>query len=352
MTVDGRATRTIAVESTDREAVVAAIQSLGLAGYRNTSYPRGLAAAIEGRPLRFAVIDVGTNSVKFHVGERQADGTWRPVVDRAQVTKLGENLHAGGELDPDALARTMTAIEGMADEARGLGVTAIAAVGTAGLRAARDSQRAIDAIHAKTGVRIEVISGEEEGRLAYLATTSALGPTTGELVVFDTGGGSTQFTFGRTGEVDRQFSVPVGAVRFTELFGLDGAVGRDIVEAARAAIADELSALDDAPKDADLIGMGGGVTNLAAVKHALATYDPEVISGTILDRTEIDSQIERYRTMDAADRRSIIGLQAGRAEVILAGACIVSVVMDKLGSESFTVSDRGLRHGLLVERFS
>ena len=236
------------MESEDREAVVAAVRSLGLAGYRNTSYPRGLAAAIDGRPLRFAVIDVGTNSVKFHVGERQEGGTWRRIVDRAEVTRLGENLHADGEFDPDALARTMTAIEGMADEARGLGVTAIAAVGTAGLRAARDSQRAIDAIHAKTGVRIEVISGEEEGRLAYLATTSALGETTGELVVFDTGGGSTQFTFGRPGEVDRQFSVPVGAVRFTEQFGLDRAVGRDVVDAARAAIAAELSALDDAPR--------------------------------------------------------------------------------------------------------
>jgi exopolyphosphatase/guanosine-5'-triphosphate,3'-diphosphate pyrophosphatase len=97
--------------------------------------------------------------------------------------------------------------------------------------------------------------------------------------------------------------------------------------------------------------MGGAVTNLAAVKHALATYDPDVISGTVIDRAELDRQLERYRSMDAADRRSIVGLQSGRAEVILAGACIVSVVMDKLGRESLTVSDRGLRHGLLLERF-
>ena len=351
VTVDGLATRTIAVESTDKAAVLAAVQSLGLAGYRNTSYPRGLAAAIDGRPLRFAVIDVGTNSVKFHVGERQASGTWRRVVDRAEVTRLGENLHAGGDFDPAAVARTMAAIDGMADEARDLGVTAIAAVGTAGLRAARDSQQAIAAIQAKTGVRIEVISGEEEGRLAYLATTSALGETTGDLVVFDSGGGSSQFTFGRPSEVERQFSVPVGAVRFTEQFGLDGAVSAEVVEAARTAIAAELSALDDAPKDAALVGMGGAVTNLAAVKHAMATYDPDVISGTVIDRTELDRQIERYRSVGAADRRSIVGLQAGRAEVILAGACIVSVVMDKLGRESLTVSDRGLRHGLLLERF-
>ena len=351
VTVDGRAARTIAVESPDKVAVLAAVQSLGLAAYRNTSYPRGLAAAIDGRPLRVAVIDVGTNSVKFHVAERPDGGAWRRVVDRAEVTRLGENLHADGEFDPAAVARTLAAIEGMADEARALGVSAIAAVGTAGLRAARDSRSAIEAIHTKTGVRIEVISGEEEGRLAYLATTSALAETTGDLVVFDTGGGSSQFTFGRPGEVERQFSVPVGAVRFTEQFGLDGAVSREVVEAARAAIATEFTALDDAPRDAALIGMGGAVTNLAAVKHALATYDPDVVSGTVLDRAELDRQIDLYRSMDAAGRRSIVGLQAGRAEVILAGACIVSVVMDKLGRESLTVSDRGLRHGLLLERF-
>jgi exopolyphosphatase/guanosine-5'-triphosphate,3'-diphosphate pyrophosphatase len=97
--------------------------------------------------------------------------------------------------------------------------------------------------------------------------------------------------------------------------------------------------------------MGGAVTNLAAVKHGLATYDPDVVQGTVLDLVEIDRQIELYRTRTADERREIIGLQPKRAEVVLAGACIVRTVMTKLGSDSLTVSDRGLRHGLLVERF-
>ena len=97
--------------------------------------------------------------------------------------------------------------------------------------------------------------------------------------------------------------------------------------------------------------MGGAVTNLAAVKHGLATYDPDVVQGTVLDRAEIDRQIELYRTRDADERREIVGLQPNRAEVILAGACIVRTVLAKLGRERLTVSDRGLRHGLLVERF-
>jgi exopolyphosphatase/guanosine-5'-triphosphate,3'-diphosphate pyrophosphatase len=97
--------------------------------------------------------------------------------------------------------------------------------------------------------------------------------------------------------------------------------------------------------------MGGAVTNLAAVARGLETYDPDVVQGTVLDRDEIDRQIELYRTRSADDRRAIAGLQPNRAEVILAGACIVRTVISLLGRDAFTVSDRGLRHGLLAERF-
>ena len=97
--------------------------------------------------------------------------------------------------------------------------------------------------------------------------------------------------------------------------------------------------------------MGGAVTNLAAVRHGLTTYDPDVVQGTVLDRAEIDRQIELYRGLDAAGRREIPGLQPARAEVILAGACIVRTIIDKLGCDAVTVSDRGLRHGVLHERF-
>jgi exopolyphosphatase/guanosine-5'-triphosphate,3'-diphosphate pyrophosphatase len=97
--------------------------------------------------------------------------------------------------------------------------------------------------------------------------------------------------------------------------------------------------------------MGGAVTNMAAVKHGLATYDPDVVRGTVLDRTELDRQIEQYRSQDAEARRSIVGLQPKRADVILAGALIVSTVLEKLGVDSLTVTDRGLRDGVLAERF-
>lgn len=347
----GRSSRTLALEAEDPALVLRARERLGLSDFRNISYPRGLAALIDGSPARYAVIDVGTNSVKFHLAERDDQGHWRAVADRAEVSQLGEGLNRTGSIGQAALDRTADAIAAMAQEAEQQGAVAIAAVGTAGLRLAANRDQAVAAIQARTGLGIKVISGEDESRLAYLAARAGLGLKSGSLAVFDTGGGSSQFTFGHGSAIDEQFSVNVGAVRFTERFQLDRAVSPQTLQEARAAIAADLAVLDGRPTPDALAGMGGAVTNLAAVRHALARYDPAIIQGAVLDAAEIDRQIELYRGKDADARRAIVGLQPGRAAIILAGACIVRTIMDKLGKTTLTVSDRGLRHGVLVQRF-
>ncbi|MGZ4395085.1 MAG: Ppx/GppA phosphatase family protein [Gaiellaceae bacterium] len=344
-------TRTIAIESEDPALVVAAVRSLGLASRANVCMARGLKALVGFGARQYAVIDVGTNSVKLHVGERRADGTWSTVADRAEVTRLGEGLDAAGSLQPEPMKRTMEAVAAMAEEARRAGAVAIAAVGTAGLRAAANGGEFVGAVEAACGVLIEIIPGEGEARLAYLGARSGLVLGRGSLVVFDTGGGSSQFTFGRGDKVDERFSVPVGAARLTERYGLDRPVSEEELAAALDGIAAELDRLDGRPSPDALVGMGGAVTNLAAVKHGLAEYDPEIVQGTQLDRAEIDRQLELYRTRTADERRAIVGLQPNRAEVILAGACVVRTVLGKLGRDSLVVSDRGLRHGLIVDRF-
>jgi exopolyphosphatase/guanosine-5'-triphosphate,3'-diphosphate pyrophosphatase len=128
-------------------------------------------------------------------------------------------------------------------------------------------------------------------------------------------------------------------------------VSEDALGDAGAAISRDLGRLDGRPPVDDLVGMGGAITNLTAVSLALEPYDADRVQGAVLERSEIDRQIELYRTTPTEDRRSIVGLQPKRAEVILAGACIVRTVMDKLGADRLTVSDRGLRHGVLAERF-
>jgi exopolyphosphatase/guanosine-5'-triphosphate,3'-diphosphate pyrophosphatase len=345
------ATRTLALESEDADLVTAAVRDLGLASRHNISVPRELKALAGLGARRYAVIDVGTNSVKFHIGERAVDGAWRAIVDRAEVTRLGQDLDSTGRLGDDAIHRTVQAIAGMAEEAAHHDVESVVAVGTAGLRLAPNRDALIDAVRHVPGVDVEVIPGEEEARLAYLATASELDVGEGTIVVFDTGGGSSQFTIGHGRNVEERFSVTVGAVRYMERFGLDSLVEEPQLAAALDAIAADLGRLDLVAAADRVIGMGGAVTNLAAVKHGLAVYDRDVVQGTVLDLAEIDRQIDLYRTHDAEQRRQIVGLQPNRAPVILAGACIVRSILVKLASEALIVSDRGLRHGLLVERF-
>jgi len=300
----------------------------------------------------YAVIDVGTNSVKFNISERRPDGEWRTIVDRGEVTRLGEGIAETGDIAPAAIERTVEAIAGMADEAKRHQASSLVAVGTMGMRTAGNSERFIARVREHCGVAIEVIPGQEEGRLAYLAVKSGLGLARGRLVIFDTGGGSTQFTFGHGDAVDEQFSLNIGAVRLTSQHGLGGALTPAQLEAALDAIASEFSRLDGVPSPEALVGMGGAVTNMTAVMHGLAVYDPAVVQGSLLSRVEVERQIELYRSRDVEARRQIVGLQPKRADVILAGACVVRTVLDKLGRDALSVSDRGLRHGLLVDRFS
>jgi exopolyphosphatase/guanosine-5'-triphosphate,3'-diphosphate pyrophosphatase len=354
---DGRRVRTLAVESEDRAAVVAALRRLGLEGVPNQAYPPALKALIGmtgeggGAGTRYAAIDVGTNSVKLHLAERDEAGRWTPVLDRVEVTRLGEGLRERGELGRSAQARTIDVIRALADAAWGAGAVQTLMVGTAGLRFARNGQAFVDAVREACGLSIEVISGEEEARLAYLAAAQSLGIPAGSLVVFDSGGGSTQLSIGRDGRVEDRFSLPLGAVRLTEQFGLAAAVSAETITAALDAIAGELGRLDALGRPETLVGMGGAVTNLAAVSLGMTEYEPDRIQGFELTRAEVEGQIARYAALDSTGRCDIPGLQPGRAEVILAGALIVLSLLRKLDRDQLRVSDRGLRHGVLMDRF-
>src|SRR5262249_24765785 len=150
------------------------------------------------------------------------------------------------------------------------------------------------AIRDATGIEIQPIPGDEESRLAFLAVQVGLGLGDEPLAVFDTGGGSTQLTFGHAGHVDDRWSENVGAVRLTEQFGLRGAVSDSVLAQALDAIGRELGRLDGRPTPHRLVGMGGAVTNMAAVMHELAAYDPDRIQGSMIERAEVDRQIELY----------------------------------------------------------
>ena len=173
--VGERSTRTIAVESEDPSRVIGTVRELGLAVRPNVNYARGLKTLTGFGVERFAVIDVGTNSVKFHVSERGADGVGRTLADRAEITRLGEGLERSGRLEPEPVQRTIAAVAGMVDEAVQQRAAAIAAVGTAGSADARATARSRrPGAGALRGRASRSSPGEEEARLAFLAATSGL----------------------------------------------------------------------------------------------------------------------------------------------------------------------------------
>src|SRR5262249_12122501 len=153
---------------------------------------------------------------------------------------------ASGQLSEAAISRTVDAIAAMRDEAGREHVAQIAMVGTAGLRSAGNRADFDDALQERCGATVELIPGEEEGRLAYVAAVSSLPPTSGRLVVFDSGGGSTQFTFGQGTNVEDRFSLDVGAVRVSEHYGLSDEVTEDALREALAGVAGQLTRLDGA----------------------------------------------------------------------------------------------------------
>ena len=227
---DGVTARTFAVEAEDADAVVGVVRSLRLGNYVNTAYPVGLARIIDGVPERYAVIDCGTNSIKFHVAERTAAGGWRMLVDRAELTRLGEGLIEGGPIGRDAAgADHRPRSPGMAEEARAHDVIALAAVGTAGLRMAsnRDDVRA--EVARRTGVEVEVIPGDEESRLAFLAVRAGLADPGRDRGGARHRGRQHAADVRPRATVDEQWSVNVGAVRYTEAFGLDDAVSPEVL---------------------------------------------------------------------------------------------------------------------------
>jgi exopolyphosphatase/guanosine-5'-triphosphate,3'-diphosphate pyrophosphatase len=295
-----------------------------------------------------AVIDIGTNSLKMHVAEVRG-GRTEVLEDLTQVTRLGEGLHETGELSSEAMARTVEAVDSFRAKAAELGVESITAVGTMALRSASNAGAFIDAVRERCGLEVEVLPGEEEARLSYLAVLSGLGAGEGRVVVFDTGGGSTEFIFGDGEEILNRFSLDVGSRQPTEEFCASDPVTESELAAMVASLEARFDSLE--PGVDTLVGMGGTVTSLGAVHHKMKDYDPDVIQGSVLTLEEVERQMEMFRARTIDERLETVGLMPKRADIILAGAAIVMTVMRKLGATELIISDRGLRHGMFYDRF-
>jgi exopolyphosphatase/guanosine-5'-triphosphate,3'-diphosphate pyrophosphatase len=314
-------------------------------------------------PTRYAAIDVGTNTVLLVVAEPR-DGRLEPVVERAEITRLGRGVDASGRLAPEAIRETVDTLGRFAAEARALGAGKIVCVATSAARDASNGAEFFAAARAAADLTPEVISGDEEARLVYGSAWRDFGLTLGgpapfppgaPLAVLDVGGGSTEFTFGDGPSPRGRTSLQIGAVRLTERHVRADPVplSQQLVlrEAAREALTPlaSLDGLGDV-SGSRLVGVAGTVTTLCAVSQALPVYDAAKVHGATMLLDEVDALLVQLAGLPLAERQKLPGMEPKRADVIVAGGMIVAEAMRLLGFDRLTISDRGVRWGLLYDR--
>lgn len=305
-------------------------------------------------PRRYAAIDVGTNTVLLLVAERRG-GAFVPVLERAEITRLGRGVDATGRLDPAAIRETVAAVAEFTRAARGLGAEGIVCVATSAARDASNGAAFFEAARAEAGVSPEVVSGDEEARLVWASAWRDFGVPGAPLAVLDVGGGSTELSFGDGPAPAGRTSLQVGAVRLTERHVrsdpvVSGELSR-LREAAREAVRPLEPLFRERRGAGRLVGVAGTVTTLSAVAQRLPAYDPERVHGSALGLDEVEALVLRLSAMSVKERAALPGMEPKRADVILAGAIVVAEAMRATGFDRLTVSDRGVRWGLLHDRF-
>ncbi len=294
------------------------------------------------QPHAVAGIDIGTNSVKMLV--RRGTERHRFV----QTVRLGEGVHRSGELHPDAVERTLEALRGFARTADEHGVTALAAVATSATRDARNREAFLQAVESVLGTRPLVLSGVEEGRLAYRGSCIDLPDGIGSpRLVLDIGGGSTEFVIGDT-DVRSAFSVDVGCIRLTER---ELRADPPRPEELSNAIGHVQDHLDDVIRDmpaildiASVVGIGGTISTVAAVE--IGRMDPSDLHGFWLSRDAAEDVFRTLATERLADRLHNPGLPPDRAPIIVGGLCVLVAVLRKLKADGLTVSQRNAIDGI------
>ncbi|MBX3312984.1 MAG: Ppx/GppA family phosphatase [Actinobacteria bacterium] len=304
---------------------------------------------------RVASIDIGTNSTRLLVAEADETGGLRTVERLMRITRLGQGVDGDRRLAADAVERTVAVLREYREVMDGLDVPAgrVRTTATSAARDAANRDEFFDAAEDAVGVRPELLSGDEEARLSFLGATADLDPADGPFLVFDLGGGSTEFVYGTTGpdgEVVSALSLDVGCVRVTErFFSTDPPAPEDLSAAISYADAWLDDVLREMPEHADaktVVGLAGTVSTVAAVELGLATYDRDAIHHFVLTKEAAEDVFRTLATEARADRIHNPGLEEARADVIVGGCCVLVAVYRRLALDEILVSEADILDGL------
>lgn len=287
----------------------------------------------------FAVIDLGSNSVRMSINCIEPDGSYK-VIEKVRATvRLGEGMSRDNFLKDEAMKRVIETIKEFCELAKKHRCLSVAAIATAALRKAANKEEFLSRVKEESGIEFEVISGEQEAYYSYLAVKETVGINDG--VIFDTGGGSTEITLVKNGEVKHSVSLPLGAVMLTEQ--MHNRTNMHLYKYVTSYIG-AIEWLDEC-QSLPLYGIGGSARAMAML------YKKRLLKTDELDGLKIpySSVAKIYQTLfntPVEKRREIQGMDVSRADIILAGLTPVKVLMDMTGSNSVCICASGVKEGV------
>lgn len=304
-------------------------------------------------PGRIAVADLGTNSTRLLVADVTREGEVRDVERLSEVTRLGQDVDASGQLAEEAMERVHECLERYRETAERHGVERLVAVATS---AVRDSVNGPDFqadVRERSGFDVRTIGGDEEARLTFLGATARSPAGGGPVLVIDIGGGSTEYVTGRPRQApDFHVSTRLGSVRQTERHLTDDPPPHADLEELATGAREIISA--DVPLEVreavqEAVAVAGTATSLAAIDQELEPYDPTKVDGYTLLLGECERIQALLAALSLEDRQGVAGLHPDRAPTIVAGATILIESMRAFGLDRARVSEADILHGVVLD---
>jgi exopolyphosphatase/guanosine-5'-triphosphate,3'-diphosphate pyrophosphatase len=298
--------------------------------------------------VKIAAIDIGTNTILLLIAEVQNGAITRILHDQQVIARLGKGVDAERTIHQETFVRAEGFLRQYKETCDSFGVDRICAVGTSALRDAKNREAFINYISERTGIRIELFSGDDEALWTYRGGISEFIGTAETYSVVDIGGGSTEIIIGNANEIIEKTSIDLGSVRLTERILKDSPPEIPALIEAHQFIADHMPSLTKQSASTFCVGVAGTLTTLAALHQKLPHYEPERVSGYRLQYNDVCAMFGLLKDKSISQIQAFPQISAGRADIILAGIMILMGYMESAKMEVITVSDRGLRYGILL----
>ena len=304
-----------------------------------------------------AVLDIGSNTIRLLIADVEENTIVQRIHYEHKIARLGEGLQRTGMLSDAGMQRARLVFLSMKAvcEQHGIAVTDIYAVATAAIREANNGSIFVTEVKAKLGLCIQVISGEQEAKLALAGARLGLPSEVGrEMCLFDIGGGSTEFTRVFQGQVRDSHSLKLGVVRLTEQWAKQQPVEQSYGQMKQSVIPfleklENFWGKKDATLPSYLVGTAGTVTTLAAIAQGMQSYVANQIDGYVMTRSVFNHLRDQLLHMSNQERLAIPALEKGREDVIVAGIAIIDVLFERWHYDALISVDSGLLEGLLLE---